>query len=65
VWLTLDNPSEPLMTVETLKFNLLMAPVIILGAVGGRRLLPKIPQKAFDATVLVLAALAAMKLIIG
>ncbi|HSI72775.1 MAG TPA: sulfite exporter TauE/SafE family protein [Fimbriimonas sp.] len=65
VWLTLDNPAEPLLTAETLKFDLVMAPVVVLGALLGRKLLPVISQKAFDYTVLVLATLAAIKLIVG
>ncbi|MEZ0324529.1 MAG: sulfite exporter TauE/SafE family protein [Fimbriimonas sp.] len=63
VWLTLDNPAEPLITVETLKFDLLMAPVVVIGALLGRYLLPRFSQKAFDLTVLVLAAAAAIRLI--
>jgi uncharacterized membrane protein YfcA len=65
VWLTLDNPSEPLLTIDTLKFDLLMAPVVVAGALLGRYLLPRFSQKTFDVTVLVLAAMAAIKLVVS
>jgi uncharacterized protein len=64
VWLTLDNPARPLLTADTLLFNVVMGPMIVLGALGGRRVLPLIPQKAFENAVLVLAAVAAVKLLL-
>lgn len=63
VWLTLDNPAKPLFTWETLQFNLFMLPVILIGALGGRKVLPYIPQKSFNDLVLVLSAVAAIKLL--
>lgn len=65
IWLTLDNPAKPLFTWETLHFNLLMLPLILIGALGGRKLLPLIPQAAFNNLVLVLSALAAVRLLLS
>jgi len=52
-----------MITAGTLWFNLWMAPVVAAGAVVGIWLLPRIPQKIFDASVLGLSALAALKLV--
>ncbi|MDO8683692.1 MAG: sulfite exporter TauE/SafE family protein, partial [Armatimonadota bacterium] len=59
------NPRNPIVTLDSLLFNLIMAPLIIAGAFLGKWLLPRIPQKAFDTVVLVLAALSAVKLVVG
>ncbi|MCC7519824.1 MAG: sulfite exporter TauE/SafE family protein [Verrucomicrobiae bacterium] len=48
----------------TLKINLYLAPVILLGAFGGRALLPRIPQKIFERLALVLTAIAALRLLV-
>ncbi len=40
-----------------------LAPFVVLGLIVGRWFLPRVPQKAFDATVLVLAAIAAVDLV--
>ena len=53
-----------LMTVESLKLNLMMLPFITIGAVLGILVLKKIPQKAFNIIVQVLAAAAAIKLLL-
>lgn len=53
-----------LLTVDTLRFDALMLPFVILGGLLGRWLLPRIPQKLFEVLVLVLAALAAVRLIL-
>lgn len=63
--LSLVNPSKPIITVQSVLFNALVVPVIIAGVYLGRWLLPRIPQRAFDAVVLGLAAVAALKLIFG
>ncbi|AIE87889.1 sulfite exporter TauE/SafE family protein [Fimbriimonas ginsengisoli] len=63
LWLTWDNPSNPIITVPTFQFNLLMFPVIIVGALLGKRLLPIIPQKAFNDVVMVLTVVAALRLV--
>jgi len=52
-----------LMTLETVKFNLIMLPFIAVGAATGILLLKRIPQKAFGIVVQVLAAAAAIKLL--
>jgi uncharacterized membrane protein YfcA len=62
-WLTWDNPRQPLLTVESIWFDLAMAPLILVGAFAGKRLLPVIPQKAFNNSVLVLSAIAAVRLL--
>ncbi|MDR3692401.1 MAG: sulfite exporter TauE/SafE family protein [Fimbriimonas sp.] len=63
LYLTMDNPGKPMITLPTLVFNLEMFPVIVFGALLGRWILKYIPQKPFNATVLVLAAVAAVKLL--
>jgi uncharacterized membrane protein YfcA len=52
-----------LMTAESIKINLMMLPAIALGALVGVFFLKRIPQKAFDAVVQLLAAAAAIKLL--
>jgi uncharacterized membrane protein YfcA len=52
-----------LMTIESVKLNLMMLPFIAIGAVMGIFLLKRIPQKAFNAIVQILAAAAAIKLL--
>jgi uncharacterized membrane protein YfcA len=53
-----------LMTVESVKLDLMMLPFIAAGAVVGIFLLKRIPQKAFTAIVQILAAAAAVKLLL-
>ncbi|GBC97266.1 hypothetical protein HRbin16_03087 [bacterium HR16] len=64
VALSLINPARPIVTAHSLLFNVAVIPVIVAGVYLGRWLLPRIPQKLFDSAVLVLAAVAAVKLII-
>jgi uncharacterized membrane protein YfcA len=52
-----------LMTLATVKLNLVMLPFIAIGAVAGIFFLKRIPQKAFNAVVQILAAAAAIKLL--
>ncbi|OHB77695.1 MAG: hypothetical protein A2Z25_24270 [Planctomycetes bacterium RBG_16_55_9] len=52
-----------LMTVDSLKLDVMMLPCIALGAVAGIFFLKRIPQKAFTAIVQILAAAAAIKLL--
>jgi len=52
-----------LMTPESVKLNLMMVPVIAAGAVVGIVFLKRIPQKAFNAVVQILAVAAAIKLL--
>lgn len=62
LWLTWDNPKQPLITVPTLEFNAVMLPVVFIGVMAGKKLLPAIPQRAFGDVILVLTAAAAIKL---
>jgi uncharacterized membrane protein YfcA len=53
------------MTAESVKLNLMMIPAIAVGAVVGIVFLKRIPQKAFNAVVQILAVAAAIKLLAG
>jgi hypothetical protein len=53
-----------LITASSLTFDLVMVPVILVGAAVGIRVLSKIPQRVFDGTVLAVAVLASVKLIV-
>lgn len=64
ITLSLINPARPILTVQSLLFNVAVIPVIVMGVYLGRWLLPRIPQRLFDSVVLMLAAVAAVKLII-
>src|SRR5262249_24567827 len=63
--LTLLNPDQPFVTPASLRFDLMLSPVILAGVFLGRWLLPGIGQKSFDALVLSLAAIAALKLLLA
>ena len=52
-------------TTESLRYNLVLAPAVVVGALAGRRLLAVIPQHIFTNVVLALAGLAAIKLVAG
>jgi hypothetical protein len=52
-----------LITAQSLKFNLEAAPLILIGAVVGILTFRLIPQKWFNRAVLLLAALAALKML--
>jgi len=54
-----------LMTVDSVKLNLMMLPCIVIGAVTGIYFLKRIPQKVFNAVVQILAAAAAMNLFLS
>jgi len=47
----------------SIRLNLLMLPIIALGAVAGIFFLRRIPQKAFNTVIQLLAAAAAIKLL--
>ena len=53
-----------LITGESIKLDLLMLPLIALGSVAGIFFLRRIPQKAFNSIIQVLAAAAAIKLLL-
>lgn len=59
------NPENPMMTRHSLLFNLEVVPIIIIGVFVGKWLLPRISQRLFNDVVLVLAGVAAVKLIVG
>ena len=52
-----------LITMDSFGFNLMLAPAVLLGAMLGRRLLPKINQKAFETIALAMSAAAGLKLL--
>lgn len=56
--------SQGLITGTSLRINLLLAPVILIGAFIGKWLLPRIPQQLFENAMLILAAVGAVKLLI-
>jgi len=64
LFLSLVLPSKPMVNSTTLFFDLVMLPVIILGAFVGKWMLPHIKQNIFNDVVLVFAGIAALKLII-
>lgn len=63
VAISLLVPQNPIWTTSTWVFDLLAIPAVAVGAFAGRVLAKRIDQKAFDVLVLVLAAVAAVKLL--
>ncbi|MHC4327038.1 MAG: sulfite exporter TauE/SafE family protein [Planctomycetota bacterium] len=63
-WLKVPlSASLDLMTVESVKLDLMMLPFIAAGAAAGIFFLKRIPQKAFSTIVQILAVAAAIKLL--
>ena len=56
---------EGRVTMNSIKLDLCMIPLIVLGGVLGIVLLKKMPQKLFENIVLVLVVVAAVKLLVG
>lgn len=54
-----------MITWHTLSFNLMLVPVVIIGVFIGIWVLKRIPQKWFQWIILVLAAIGALRLLIG
>ena len=52
-----------LITAESFGFNLMLAPVVFLGAILGRKLLPKMNQRLFENLALGLSAAAGIRLL--
>jgi uncharacterized protein len=52
-----------LISAPTLLFNIVLAPAILAGVLGGRWIVTHIPQRLFERLLLALAALAALRLI--
>lgn len=63
--LNLDNPADPVISPDTLMFDLEITPFVFIGAFLGAWLFPRIPQKAFNQLILVLTLLASLKLILS
>ncbi|MFA4943107.1 MAG: sulfite exporter TauE/SafE family protein [Lentisphaeria bacterium] len=53
-----------MITIPSLKLNLLMAPALILGAILGIHVAKRLPEKAFARIVLLLTAASALKLLL-
>jgi uncharacterized protein len=63
-WLKVPFSADlDLMNAATVKLNLMMIPAIAIGALAGVLFLKRIPQKAFNAVVQVLAVAGAIKLL--
>jgi uncharacterized membrane protein YfcA len=58
-------PDKPFFTAEGLIFCLILVPVLGLGTALGRWTLHRLPQRAFTIVVLVLSAVAAVRLILA
>ena len=58
-------PGGAFFTVESLLYNLILAPIVVLAALVGRRLLPIVPQGLFNGLVLLLSGIAALKMLAG
>lgn len=54
-----------LITPQTLRFDLLMAPFVVLGGLAGYQILKRINQRVFEQLALIFTAIAAIRLIIG
>ncbi len=54
-----------LITLDSLRFNLLLAPVVLAGAWFGRWVLPRVSQTWFERLALFFSAAAGLKLLIG
>lgn len=52
-----------LITLESVTFNAWLAPAIIIGAMIGVKILPKIPQRTFQVLILAFTALGAIRLL--
>lgn len=58
-------PGGAFFTAESLLYDAMLAPVVVVAALVGRRLLTIIPQRLFNALVLLMSGLAGLKLIVG
>ncbi|MFQ3668332.1 MAG: sulfite exporter TauE/SafE family protein [Fimbriimonadaceae bacterium] len=61
--LTAAMPDRPMMTIQTFAFNVAMIPAIVVGALAGKRVFERIPERWFADAVLLLAAVAAVRLL--
>jgi len=65
IGLSAANPANPVVSAQTVSADLALCPFILAGAVAGRLALSRLSQRLFDTLVLFLAAVAAMRLIVG
>lgn len=63
--LTALDPARALFTTRGLLFDFALLPMIVLGVLAGRWVLPRVPQAWFNAAALSLAAIAALRLVLG
>ena len=54
-----------LITMDSFKFNLILAPAVLAGALIGRWILPRVSQVWFERLALFLSAAAGLKLLTG
>jgi hypothetical protein len=62
--LTWNNAAHPLVTLDSLEVNVALAPLVVLGAWGGRAVLPRVREETFSTWLLVLSGAAAVKLLL-
>ncbi|MEN6358380.1 MAG: sulfite exporter TauE/SafE family protein [Armatimonadota bacterium] len=65
IFLTMLNPAKPVISAHSLIIDAVLLPGILGGVFLGKWMLPRISQRAFNDTVLFLAAIGAIKLIIN
>ncbi|MCL6519154.1 MAG: sulfite exporter TauE/SafE family protein [Armatimonadetes bacterium] len=63
--LTAINPKKPIVTGSSLLFNIALFPAVLAGVLIGKWLLPRMSQRTFNTAILVLAGIAALRLIVG
>lgn len=56
--------SKPMITSQTLLMDACLVPAVIVGSLVGRRIIPHIPQRTFEAIMLLLAGAAAVGLLL-
>jgi len=61
----LGQGSKLMITSQTLLMDACLLPAVIAGSLIGRRLIPYIPQRTFEAVVLLLAAAGAVRLLVS
>ena len=54
-----------LITTDSVQFNLLLAPAVILGAFAGRAVLPRVNQRLFENLALTLSAVSGIRMLCG
>jgi uncharacterized membrane protein YfcA len=54
-----------LITTDSVQFNLLLAPAVILGAFAGRAVLPRVNQRLFENLALALSAVSGIRMLFG